>query len=284
MVRCCGLSPRLRGNPRREASVAVPSAGLSPRLRGNRLLATSSAGDTRSIPAPAGEPPSTLDWRVRITVYPPRLRGNLLEFVVAYPCSRSIPAPAGEPSGSGGVPVIRAVYPRACGGTVDNSRLAGLWTSLSPRLRGNRDGLAGGAAERRSIPAPAGEPGPHHRARHHHPVYPRACGGTATPKPGCCCSTGLSPRLRGNLRAKATATATQGSIPAPAGEPPGGGAVVGDGEVYPRACGGTVLPPGPEISAAGLSPRLRGNPSPPHPGIPWLRSIPAPAGEPGRPG
>ena len=71
-----------------------------------------------------------------------------------------------------------------------------------------------------------------------------------------------------------------GSIPAPAGEPL---VNLDDDEpkpVYPRACGGTVLPMASATGVPGLSPRLRGN----RYGVPpeglIARSIPAPAGEP----
>ena len=51
-------------------------------------------------------------------------------------------------------------------------------------------------------------------------------------------------------------------------------------EVYPRACGGTVaIPPGAELKS-GLSPRVRGNPSPMLAFECLLGSIPARAGEP----
>ena len=58
-----------------------------------------------------------------------------------------------------------------------------------------------------------------------------------------------------------------GSIPAPAGEPDPLLGKVGVSEVYPRACGGTSGCPPLDCWAAGLSPRLRGNPPsspPPH--------------------
>ena len=92
---------------------------------------------------------------------------------------------------------------------------------------------------------------------------------------------GLSPRLRGNHYCGALSSCKTGSIPAPAGEPKSCPPVSGRGEVYPRACGGTINFERADGSFYGLSPRLRGNrlEGPACPG--WLRSIPAPAGEPG---
>ena len=71
-----------------------------------------------------------------------------------------------------------------------------------------------------------------------------------------------------------------GSIPACAGEPGRARTPAGRGQVYPRVCGGTS--PGEPLPAlpAGLSPRVRGNPScqTTPPGTDG--SIPACAGEP----
>ena len=93
-------------------------------------------------------------------------------------------------------------------------------------------------------------------------------------------TTGLSPRLRGNLIMLRASSRVAGSIPAPAGEPCRYATGCAPARVYPRACGGTapIVPPGCDIE--GLSPRLRGNQ------VGYIRrvgrpgSIPAPAGEP----
>ena len=70
------------------------------------------------------------------------------------------------------------------------------------------------------------------------------------------------------------------SIPACAGEPPARGGSGRIDEVYPRVCGGTTLLSFPPAVRGGLSPRVRGNPSPFDvlPDGEW--SIPACAGEP----
>ena len=51
----------------------------------------------------------------------------------------------------------------------------------------------------RFIPARAGEPEDVLAYRHARQVYPRACGGTTVLQCAGTCSTGLSPRVRGNL-------------------------------------------------------------------------------------
>ena len=91
---------------------------------------------------------------------------------------------------------------------------------------------------------------------------------------------GLSPRLRGNQVSAEFSITLERSIPAPAGEPYAcflhGHSVM----VYPRACGGTLLPTNAKSIRHGLSPRLRGNPSISPCRLSVSGSIPAPAGEP----
>ena len=70
---------------------------------------------------------------------------------------------------------------------------------------------------------------------------------------------GLSPRLRGNPHGCQNGVPAHGSIPAPAGEPHQDDAKEVANKVYPRACGGTVLPGVDDRLTVGLSPRLRGN-------------------------
>ena len=216
----------------------------------------------RSIPAPAGEPSAGTVGPQERRVYPracggtllylnypienpglsPRLRGNPLRHVDIYIFTGSIPAPAGEPA-------------RCAAGSSSGS-------GLSPRLRGNPARGPPETAVRRSIPAPAGEPCCEWHNRTALWVYPRACGGT---RPGA----------DGHTKAGR-------SIPAPAGEPTGAVFVTGMASVYPRACGGTFNPAAASVDVAGLSPRLRGNQSELLPKRVQVRSIPAPAGEPGR--
>ena len=94
---------------------------------------------------------------------------------------------------------------------------------------------------------------------------------------------GLSPRVRGNRGSTTTAVSRPGSIPACAGEPWVTSPRVCLTGVYPRVCGGTCSELGWPPTAAGLSPRVRGNP--PRRILParGRRSIPACAGEPSPP-
>ena len=132
---------------------------------------------------------------------------------------------------------------------------------LSPRGRGNRTSASSFPTPSGSIPAWAGEPFPGNGPK----------------------DDGLSPRGRGNRQGTTHRHDSAGSIPAWAGEPTIPAAAGVQDEVYPRVGGGTKPRDEQEREDWGLSPRGRGNPG----RIPNLdaskRSIPAWAGEPGRP-
>ena len=227
-----GLSPRVRGNRarverRRTLGRVYPRAcggtrsrlgignaryGLSPRVRGNpgMTLIAPHAGQSRSIPARAGEP------RVQLLI-----------------------------SDTGQV----RVYPRACGGTSEKPLRPSYAyiPGLSPRVRGNlHDDRA--ARQRLALwvyPRACGG-----TSRYNYdaddtvskPVYPRACGGTVEAPPSYAYIPGLSPRVRGNLQVIHADEVRNRSIPARAGEPAVGGSERHTQltSVYPRACGGTA--------------------------------------------
>ena len=132
----------------------------------------------------------------------------------------------------------------------------------------------------RSIPARAGEPIRRGTATRQSRVYPRACGGTYRPIPPIPLRSGLSPRVRGNLRNSEHPLSYQRSIPARAGEPETQHTPAPWIAVYPRACGGTAYIGVLGIDRTGLSPRVRGNLQVAHVGLLVRRSIPARAGEP----
>ena len=149
--RACGESPS-------EILWATDVWGLSPRLRGIHSAAHHVPVPSRSIPAPAGNPPSPCGAWWWPGVYPracgesleqldrlrlgdglsPRLRGIPTDRRRSWPDSRSIPAPAGNPLMRHRPSPSPRVYPRACGESHRlGKRLPALW-GLSPRLRGIR--------------------------------------------------------------------------------------------------------------------------------------------------
>ena len=214
----------------------------------------------------------------------------------------SIPACAGEPGECLAHTQVSGVYPRVCGGTAVPLPSKVIEKGLSPRVRGNRQEIRLCGRAERSIPACAGEPKPAAAPYGTDRVYPRVCGGTHQRAHGARVEQGLSPRVRGNRCRSGCGAATDGSIPACAGEPT---KRLNNGRtrrVYPRVCGGTRfrrrrrwrrrgLSPrvrGTEVremasrSIFGLSPRVRGNPFLAAKVPPEIGSIPACAGEPRR--
>ncbi len=274
--------------------------GLSPRVRGNRGRAPKQPILAGSIPARAGEPSTIPSWVSISPVYPracggtaqvddqlprllglsPRVRGNPRSARARSRTSGSIPARAGEPGSHPTSCRSARVYPRACGGTMPSrSGLADL-PGLSPRVRGNHYPPVRIVVSVRSIPARAGEP--YRRSTRCRPpgVYLRACGGTPQSIGGGPLGYGLSPRVRGNRRSEGGIPWHEGSIPARAGEPGLGDGGVDLLQVYPRACGGTVVDQKKRFNHYGLSPRVRGNRRFVGLSFLFLRSIPARAGEP----
>ena len=194
--------------------------GLSPRVRGNPSHRLPPASRRRSIPAGAGEPPTSQSCSQIHRVYPrgcggtvsgdaydlfkvglsPRVRGNPGVRLPRQDEGRSIPAGAREPFQRVHLRRRRRVYPRGCGGT---ARIAFVGRQIAG-----------------SIPAGAGEPRRPPRSTTDGRVYP--------------------PRVRGNRDELADKWHRRGSIPAGAGEPQPRPPCSRSMPVYPRGCGGTI--------------------------------------------
>ena len=111
-------------------------------------------------------------------------------------------------------------------------------------------------------------------------VYPRVYGATL-PEPGPArTSTGLSPRVRGNLTFLLAPVGALGSIPACTGQPAGARLKGADLTVYPRVYGATQPLQESRLNIIGLSPRVRGNQAAIPPLLRMSRSIPACTGQP----
>ena len=269
-------------------------------MRGNPSPASMRSRASGSIPACAGEPLPSKQWRPLLKVYPrvcggtdrvklihdfdlglsPRVRGNHFRYQLLQFLQRSIPACAGEPRASCSAASSVSVYPRVCGGTFLSDYTYILLYGLSPRVRGNRCRGSNPCARRGSIPACAGEPRNHLVRRRCAGVYPRVCGGTSFRPSRSANVKGLSPRVRGNLDEEDFGCIHVRSIPACAGEPVETGATTSNLRVYPRVCGGTSLATYTCAQQKGLSPRVRGNLFRYPVDDTAERSIPACAGEP----
>ena len=171
-----GVYPRVGGGthqlPLRRGAVH----GLSPRGRGNLQHQINACLPLGSIPAWAGEPVCRSCSLLTSRVYPrvgggtmltaaptkssnglsPRGRGNLRPCPSGARRTRSVPAWAGEPSTGRTMAAASGVYPRVGGGTVLTFTQNDGSTGLSPRGRGNRDGIVPLYSRVGSIPAWAG--------------------------------------------------------------------------------------------------------------------------------
>ena len=166
---------------------------------------------------------------------------------------------AGEPTGSSPVEVDSRVYPRVCGGTLQEFKFNYTNEGLSPCVRGNPGRPPCDISMRGSIPVCAGEPTLMRVPPRAIWVYPRVCGGTSLSCLASMVTCGLSPCVRGNLGAQDLSVEVVGSIPVCAGEPPGRSPGPRESKVYPRVCGGTALACRPPFNDQGLSPCVRGN-------------------------
>ena len=234
----------------------------------------------RVYPRAGGGTVGALDGQVFVQGLFPRRRGNLQPVVPSAEVPRSIPAQAGEPGRCCRRTRSRRVYPRAGGGTIVALPADATVSGLSPRRRGNLPFRTRHQHHLGSIPAQAGEPSPKWWRHSTRRVYPRAGGGTRDMNAIVLHKQGLSPRRRGNRRRAGRRRVRQGSIPAQAGEPRGRIGSSSPPRVYPRAGGGTAIGALGEKDILGLSPRRRGNPSPPEHNRQRPGSIPAQAGEP----
>ena len=253
-----GLSPRVRGNPEK-VFPPVLLEGSIPASAGEPNKPIPQASHQGVYPRECGGTVRGARWLVVVPGLSPRVRGNRVGAVHHPVEPRSIPASAGEPVRHGIRTSHRPVYPRECGGTIVASISSDPKSGLSPRVRGNPAGGRLRPAGDGSIPASAGEPPPWIPTSPGRRVYPRECGGTirvmVCPVP----YSGLSPRVRGNLRGERLELAALGSIPASAGEPSSGSKHSLTRTVYPRECGGTPLNRSVSNRPDGLSPRVRGN-------------------------
>ena len=293
--------PRGCGGTPGERAIVDEAAGLSPRVRGN--LGGGGAVDQPhgSIPAGAGEPAVLSSPCLVPGVYPrgcggtrgtnnlsgskaglsPRVRGNPERGESGYAPHRSIPAGAGEPALWDDALERSKVYPRGCGGTLDNEARPFRIRGLSPRVRGNRSVCSTALLCTGSIPAGAGEPSRNRRGLSSRRVYPRGCGGTDAGTKRFHRVPGLSPRVRGNPRSQKSLQrlnvvyprgcggtdsgacqppGSKRSIPAGAGEPRRGRRLTSPRRVYPRGCGGTPCAPPPIWMSCGSIPAGAGEP------------------------
>ena len=129
----------------------------------------------------------------------PRVRGNLLWEVIPVPSLGPIPACAGQPASRRPRWLLLAAHPRVCGATQAEPKEVAVLKGPSPRVRGNRHGVATHDGVTGPIPACAGQPLRTHLGLGSGRAHPRVCGATQTWSQEDGSYEGPSPRVRGNL-------------------------------------------------------------------------------------
>ena len=253
-----GVDPRVCGGAVQHDQTVLSGSGRSPRVRGSLRSGSRDLRGTGSIPACAGEPPTSARCCGRIGVDPrvcggavaaatwrllrggrsPRVRGSQVGHSGLHVRIGSIPACAGEPGQ--GAPRGRpsGVDPRVCGGASIPTMKDTPAKGRSPRVRGSQVLRHADAGLQGSIPACAGEPRAEPRWLGEVGVDPRVCGGAALTALTSERARGRSPRVRGSHKWVYPIFRDMRSIPACAGEPSARRAGCSDQKVDPRVCGG----------------------------------------------
>ena len=148
-------------------------------------------------PRACGERPSQLQFEQGIVGSSPRVRGTQRRDVPSRGQPRFIPARAGNAHTPGTAVSLRAVHPRACGERPTARLPTTKDVGSSPRVRGTRESARNAFADRRFIPARAGNARRCPRRHYLHTVHPRACGERRSCATCRTLNSGSSPRVRG---------------------------------------------------------------------------------------
>ncbi len=190
------VHPRACGEQRLTRFMEFVNCGSSPRMRGTAHRHSLPRPVVRFIPAHAGNSRATQRQLQRHTVHPracgeqhtsatrhgfwtgssPRMRGTDAAISGSAIRSRFIPAHAGNSNFKAVARFWEAVHPRACGEQTTKCDFAYYSAGSSPRMRGTGRPGVGCDADRRFIPAHAGNSAYRSRAVRPRAVHPRACG------------------------------------------------------------------------------------------------------------
>ena len=255
-----GSSPRMRGTPRRR-EIDYSDRRIIPAHAGNSLTPLWGAPPTRIIPAHAGNSRQHDGCRRAWTDHPracgelnaatnlpaglsgssPRMRGTPTGVTATKGFDRIIPAHAGNSARRQARQPRRPDHPRACGELAGGS-LNGLHVlGSSPRMRGTPARMGECRAQRRIIPAHAGNSPAVTLLAFSSTDHPRACGELASSDPIGVQLDGSSPRMRGTLLRSGCGRSRSTD--------------------HPRACGELGYSFCSVSSGLGSSPRMRGTPS-----------------------
>ena len=188
----------------------------------------------------------------------PRVRGTPLLIPLPPLRRRFIPACAGNTDCSRRRNARRSVHPRVCGEHVQQSGRRSHEAGSSPRVRGTHPLAQPGPADRRFIPACAGNTPAHSSSPSESPVHPRVCGEHGRGRAQAGDGPGSSPRVRGTLVRRAAGPVARRFIPACAGNTFCTPRSSLSGAVHPRVCGEHRWRASSSTGSSGSSPRVRG--------------------------
>ena len=151
-----GLSPPVRGNPRRNKVEYVNFRSIP--ARAGKPVSRRAAMPPRAVyPRPCGETMLSQHARLDGLGLSPPVRGNPASRTGPIPRRRSIPARAGKPEHAINLPILNRVYPRPCGETAVFVATLYLSSGLSPPVRGKPRLTRCSLASSRVYPRPCGE-------------------------------------------------------------------------------------------------------------------------------
>ena len=192
---------------------------------------------------------------------------------------RIIPAHAGQTQWQPKYSDRRPDHPRACGANGGLRAMGETCGGSSPRMRGKLLALIRHYEQNRIIPAHAGQTCATPCTALRSSDHPRACGANSVAYPRVHTIVGSSPRMRGKRSVPSLVSERCRIIPAHAGQTWSRMLQVAVRPDHPRACGANVsLPPQPS-PRDGSSPRMRGKQRKITTVGPWIRIIPAHAGQ-----
>ena len=214
---CSSDHPRACGANVFLSIVVFEQIGSSPRMRGKPRLGEHSHTGERIIPAHAGQTAETMNGPVPVSDHPracganegeeatgapppgssPRMRGKRRSPRASTTETRIIPAHAGQTEENTVFRGAVSDHPRACGANKTNELITLGADGSSPRMRGKLGDIGGVAAERRIIPAHAGQTRPRPRTPVSPTDHPRACGANRPVAEEYRGDSGSSPRMRG---------------------------------------------------------------------------------------
>ena len=198
-------------------SILSDNDGSSPRMRGKRAGHRLRPRPYRIIPAHAGQTTATRcpcespadhpracganltadDAHASTAGSSPRMRGKHLFDAFRVRGGRIIPAHAGQTMRCARLGRVMKDHPRACGANLASRRFHHGLSGSSPRMRGKHDRYGHAVAQRRIIPAHAGQTALSSSSLVNATDHPRACGANSSQSPRCLPMSGSSPRMRG---------------------------------------------------------------------------------------